>query len=69
MLIIIPILVPNAIIHDAEPGPCLHPDSERCFNQENTLTSRNGKLNPETENLQGGKKAQHLRRDGNQSNQ
>lgn len=61
--------MPNAIICDTEPGPCLHPGFERCFNQKNTLNSRNGKLNPETVNAQGGKKAQHLRRDGNESNQ
>lgn len=69
MLIIIPILVPNAIICDTEPGPCLHPGFQRCFNQKNTLNSRNGKLNPDTVNVQGGKKAQCLRRYGNQSNQ
>lgn len=69
MLIITPILMPNAIICDTEPGSCLHPDFERCFTQENTLNSRNGKLNPETVNVQGGKKAQCLRRDGNQSKQ
>lgn len=69
MLIIIPILVPNAITCDTEPGPCLYPGFEKCFNQKNTLNSRNGRLNPETVNIQGGKKAQCLRRDGNQSHQ